>query len=207
MGDVAIERDVPSPIDWQSPSDVAEWERTAQARPGRAGMFASFGHELRALRTDATVLELGSGPGFLAAFLLDTFPTLRLTLMDFSAPMHDLARDRLGPRAAHVTFLKRNFKDPDWPQGLGPFEAVITNQAVHELRHKRHAPRLHAAVRQVLRPGGVYLVADGFFGPEGSQNSQLHMTVPEQQAALLAAGFSQVELVATSGGLAMHRAV
>jgi SAM-dependent methyltransferase len=202
-----IEQDVPSPINWQSPNDVAEWERTAQTRPGRAEMFESFGHELRAFgNTSATVLELGSGPGFLAAFLLDALPALRLTLMDFSAPMHDLARARLGPRAAQVTFLQRSFNDPDWSQGLGLFEAVITNQAVHELRHKRHAPRLHAAVRQVLRPGGVYLVTDGFFGTEGSQNNQLHMTVAEQQAALLAAGFSQAELVAASGSLAMHRA-
>jgi len=49
-------------------------------------------------------------------------------------------------------------------------------------------------------------VTDGFFGTEGSQNNQLHMTVAEQQTALLAAGFSQVELVARSGSLAMHRA-
>ena len=201
------EQDVPSPINWHSPNDVAEWERTAQTRPGRAEMFESFSHELRALgNANATVLELGSGPGFLAAFLLKALPTLRLTLVDFSAPMHDLARARLGPRAAQVTFLQRSFKDPDWPRGLGLFEAVITNQAVHELRHKRHAPQLHTAVRQVLRPSGVYLVTDGFFGTEGSQNNQLHMTLAEQQAALLAAGFSQVELVATSGSLAMHRA-
>jgi len=201
------EQDVPSPINWQSPDEVAEWERTAQNRPGRAEMFEAFGRELLALgNTHASVLELGSGPGFLAAFLLDACPALRLTLVDFSAPMHDLARARLGPRAAHVTFLQRSFKDPAWPQDLGLFDAVITNQAVHELRHKRHAPRLHAAVRRVLRPGGVYLVTDGFFGTDGLENNQLHMTVAEQQATLLAAGFSQVALVATSGRLAMHRA-
>jgi len=201
------EQDVPSPINWQSPNDVAEWERTAQTRVGRAEMFESFGHELRALgNTNATVLELGSGPGFLAAFLLDAIPSLRLTLMDFSAPMHDLVRTRLGPRAAQVTFLRRSFKDPDWQEGLGLFDAVITNQAVHELRHKRHALRLHTAVRQVLRHGGVYLVTDHFCGTGGLQNDQLYMTVAEQQEALSAAGFSQVELVATSGSLAMHRA-
>ena len=200
-------QDVPSPINWLSPNDVAKWERTAQTRPGRAEMFESFGQELRALdSTAATALELGSGPGFLAAFLLDALPTLRLTLVDFSAPMHDLARARLGPRAARVAFVQRSFEDPDWPQGLGLFEAVITNQAVHELRHKRHAPQLHAAVRQVLRPGGVYLVTDHFFGTGGLQNDQLYMTVAEQHTGLLAAGFSQVELVAASGSLAMHRA-
>ena len=84
-----IEQDVPSPINWQSPNDVAEWERTAQTRPGRAEMFESFLDELQALGdTNATVLELGSGTACLAAFLLDVLPTLRLTLMGFSAPMH-----------------------------------------------------------------------------------------------------------------------
>jgi hypothetical protein len=113
-----IEQDVPSPINWQSPNDVAEWERTAQTRPGRAEMFESFLDELQALGdTNATVLEPGSGPACLAAFLLDVLPTLRLTLMDFSAPMHDLARARLGPRAAQVTFLQRSFKNQDWPRG------------------------------------------------------------------------------------------
>jgi 16S rRNA G1207 methylase RsmC len=170
-------------------------------------MFESFGHELRTLaNTNATVLELGSGPGFLAAFLLDAIPSLRLTLVDFSAPMLDLARTRLGPRAAQVTFLQRSLKDQDWQQGLGLFDAVITNQAVHELRHKRHAPLLHTAVGQVLRHGGVYLVTDHFFGTGGLQNDQLYMTVAEQREALVTAGFSQVDLVATFGSLAMHRA-
>jgi SAM-dependent methyltransferase len=170
-------------------------------------MFESFGHELRTLGdSNAAVLDLGSGPGCLAASLLDALPSLRLTLLDFSAPMHDLARARLGPRAARAVFLQRSFKDPDWPQGLGLFDAVITNQAVHELRHKRHATQLHAAVRQVLRPGGAYLVSDHFFGEGGLQNDQLYMTVAEQQAALLAAGFSKVQTVATFGSLAMHRA-
>jgi hypothetical protein len=49
-------------------------------------------------------------------------------------------------------------------------------------------------------------VSDGYFGDGGSQNEQLHMTVAEQQAALVGAGFSKVERVAIFGGLVMHRA-
>lgn len=199
--------DVPSPINWQSPDEIAQWERTAQARPGRAEMFDSFAHQLRALGlASCTVLELGSGPGFLAAFLLDALPSLRLTLLDVSAPMHDLSRRRLGARVARVAFLERNFKEPDWSRDLDPFDAVITNQAVHELRHKRHAWRLHATVREILKPGGCYLVADHFFGTGGLQNEHLYMTLAEQHDALLNAGFSRVEVVVTSGSLAMHRA-
>jgi hypothetical protein len=78
---------------------------------------------------------------------------------------------------------------------MGPFDAVITNQAVHELRHKRHAARLHAAVKE-----------DHFFEERGLGNDQLNMTVAEQRDALLCAGFSEVALVVTAGSLVMHRA-
>jgi predicted methyltransferase len=77
---------------------------------------------------------------------------------------------------------------------------------VHELRHKRYARRLHAEVKEVLKPGGTYLVSDHFFGEGGLPNDQLYMTVPEQRDALLNAGFSEVRKVVASGTLVMHRA-
>ena len=201
------EQDVPSPIDLRDPRDAQEWERTAQERSGRSEMLQAIGRELLALtKGDLTVLELGSGPGFLAAYLLDTLPAVRLTLLDFSAPMHDLARARLGPRATRVKFVERSFKQPGWSQGLGSFDAVITNQAVHELRHKRYAAALHAEAREVLNVGGLYLVSDHFFGDGGLPNDQLYMTAAEQWDALLSAGFSEVQNVAAAGCLVMHRA-
>lgn len=202
-----IEDDVPSPIDLCDPRDARAWERTAHARPGRAEIFEAFVRELRALGDDAlAVLDLGSGPGFLAAHLLDAIPNLRVTLLDFSAPMHGLAQARLRSHLGRVSFLERSFKDANWQLGVGPFDVVVTNQAVHELRHKRYASHLHGAVRQVLKAGGTYLVSDHVFGDGGLPNEQLYMTVAEQQAALLAAGFSKVEKVAAFGSLVMHRA-
>ena len=88
---------------------------------------------------------------------------------------------------------------------LGPYDAVVTNQAVHELRHKGHAPGLHVAVKGILRPGGTYLVSDHFLGAGGLPNDQLYMTVAEHREALLNAGFSEVQQVATAGSLVMHR--
>lgn len=65
------EEDVPSPTDLRHPEDAREWERTAPARPGRAEVFEAFGRELAALgKRPLAVLELGSGPGFLAAYLM-----------------------------------------------------------------------------------------------------------------------------------------
>jgi predicted methyltransferase len=56
-----------------------------------------------------------------------------------------------------VDFLVRRFQGPDWFQGLHDFDAVITNQAVHELRHKRYAEEFHRQVAMILRPGGMVL--------------------------------------------------
>ena len=200
------EPDIPSPIDLRDPVDARAWESAAQARPGRAEMFQAFLTELRCIDGNE-VLELGSGPGFLADFLLATLPSLELTLLDFSPAMHDLARARLDDRADRVFFIERNFKDPNWMRSLGPFDAVITNQAVHELRHKRYASTLHSQVASVLKPGAPYLVCDHFFGEGGMQSAQLYMTIEEQEHALLGAGFGSVGLVRRSGTLAMHRAV
>jgi SAM-dependent methyltransferase len=200
------EEDVPSPIDLRDPEDAREWERTAPSRPGRGEIFEAFARELRALgQRPLAVLELGSGPGFLGAYLLDAIPALALTLLDFSAAMHDLAGARLGEYSDRVTYVERDFRQLGWWVGLGLFDAAVTNQAVHELRHKRHAAALHAAVKAVLKPGAPYLVCDHCYS-QGFGNERLNMTLVEHRDALCEAGFSEATLVAAAGTLAMYRA-
>jgi 16S rRNA G1207 methylase RsmC len=170
-------------------------------------MFQAICRELVGLeKANLTVLDLGSGPGFLAIDILDALPEAHVTLLDLSVPMHELARSRLGARARRATFVERNFKESGWSRGLGPYDAIVTNQAVHELRHKRHASGLHAAVKRILRPGGTYLMSDHFFGDGGLQNDQLYMTEAEHREALLNAGFSEVQRRAKEGTLVLYRA-
>jgi hypothetical protein len=45
------EPDEPSPIDLCNRQDAIEWERAAQARPGRAQMFHAFAAQLVQLRS------------------------------------------------------------------------------------------------------------------------------------------------------------
>lgn len=200
--------DVPSPIDLRSMVDAREWADTALSkRPWRMAFFNSFADTLTARGDpELRVLELGSGPGFLAEHLLQRLPALRYVALDFSAAMHDLARERLGSRAAVVQFVERSFRDADWAEGLGAFDAVVTNQAVHELRHKRHAAALHARVLSLLAPAGVYLVCDHFAGEGGMGNDQLYMTPEEQHQALREGGFTRVDPLLCQGGMLLQRA-
>ena len=200
--------DVPSPIDLRLMSDACEWERTAfEKRPWRTDFFAMFVDQLKHRQSEVrSVLELGSGPAFLARHLLGELPDLRMVLLDFSEAMHELAKLRLGPLVSRVEFLTRNFKNSDWVQNLTPFDAVVTNQAVHELRHKRYAEELHKQVRTVLRPGGTYLVCDHFSGEGGMSDAQLYMTVAEHKTALESAGYASVSRLLSMGGLVLYSA-
>jgi ubiquinone/menaquinone biosynthesis C-methylase UbiE len=200
--------DIPSPIDLRSMADALEWERTAmRKRPWRMEFFSMFAEELRKQKPPVSrVLELGSGPGFLACHLLNALPNVHMVLLDFSAAMHELARQRLGPLVSRVEFVEVSFKEPLWGEHLAQFDAVVTHQAVHELRHKRYALELHKQVKALLRPGASYLVCDHFYGPDGMSSDQLYMTVDEQKSAIESAGFQSVRKILMMGGLVLHHA-
>jgi cyclopropane fatty-acyl-phospholipid synthase-like methyltransferase len=152
------------------------------------------------------VLELGSGPGFLAHRILESIPGAQYTMLDFSPAMHELARERLGSLAQAFRQVEVDFKRDGWASGLNNFDAVVTIQAVHELRHKKHVASLHATVRWLLKANGRYLVCDHYIGPDGMKNEALYMTVEEQRNALQLVGFAVVTELLKKGGLVLHSA-
>ena len=200
--------DVPSPIDLRAMADAQEWEGSAMSkRPWRTEFFDCFAAALGSQSPPVSrVLELGSGPGFLAQRLLAVLPSVSYVALDFSPAMHQLAARRLGALAQRVQFVERSFLDAEWTAGLGEFDAVVTHQAAHEVRHKSRASTLHSQVARLLRPGGAYLVCDHFAGEGGMKDDQLFMSVEEQRAALHAAGFAKVEQLLHKGGMVLHRA-
>ena len=82
---------------------------------------------------------------------------------------------------------------------------AVTMQAVHELRHKRHAARLHRAVGSILSPVGVYLVCDHVAALGGMIDTELYMTAAEQHEALDLAGFRDIGVVMEKKGLILLR--
>ena len=200
--------DVPSPIDLRAMRDAAHWAaEVSEKRPWRTKFFEAFAHELRALPDGiGSVLELGSGPGFLAQYLLANLKIDRYIALDFSEAMHSLARERLGTTANAVEFIARDFREPAWIGGLSEISAIVTLQAVHELRHKRRAAALYAQVASLLRPGGLFLMCDHYCGAGGMANDALFMSEPEHVEALAGGGLTGVACVHKEGGMVLYRA-
>lgn len=147
------------------------------------------------------VLELGSGPGLLAERILHSCQIERYTLLDFSPPMLELSRARVGGHPA-AAFVLADFKQPDWTARVaGPFDAVVAMQAVHEIRHKRHVPGLYSDVRGLLRPGGLLLVCDHAPADDSARATALFATEAEQHAMMTGAGFSEVTTLLEHRGL------
>ncbi len=202
-----IPADVPSPIDLKDMVDAQEWERTAMQRPFREEYFEVFNAQLAMLETPKlSVIELGAGPGFLAMHILSRRPDIDYTLLDFSSAMHTLAKRRLKPLdCVELKYIECDFKTAGWVESLGQFDAVLSNQAVHELRHKRYALDFFIQVRSLLKPGGILLFCDHYCGDGGLSNDQLYMSLDEQREVLRSAGFNASEVL-VKGGRALYSA-
>ena len=198
------DEDLPIRVDFRDPATARTWiEETRIKRPDRPRFFAAFCAAL-ARRPRLRILELGSGPGQLAREILTHCDVQAYVALDFSPAMHAIAAEYLGELANRVTFVTRDFREPTWPVDLGTFDAVVTLQAAHETRHKRHLVPLLERARTVIAPGGALLYADHYLTPE-SKLPGLSPAREDQPLALERAGFVDVELRHEEGNMALWR--
>ena len=104
-------------------------------------------------------LDLGSGSGLLAIGLLTRYPNARATLVDFSEPMMEAARDLLGEDVTMPRFVIADFALPDWigrVRSEAPFDAVVSGYAIHLLEDERKRA-LYAEISTLLAPGGFLI--------------------------------------------------
>jgi SAM-dependent methyltransferase len=198
--------EVSSPIDFHDLAQARAWaEDTVRERPWRPRFFEAFADALNAERAGPLeVVELGSGPGHLAREVLSRCDVSRYVALDISPAMHALAREHLGALAERVTFLTRDFRDADWSAGLGGVDAIVTLQAVHEVRHKDRQPALFERAHDALRPGGLFLICDHYWEAGVSwKQVPLYLTPDERMATLSAAGFGELSVLHDEGGMSL----
>jgi SAM-dependent methyltransferase len=199
---------VPSEHHFDDPDYVRAWaDGINERRPTRLLAFAQTADVLLARSAPvARVLELGAGPGLLAEHLLQQVDTIEdYTLFDFSRPMHELARERLAPFASRTVHVVGSFLDDGWTNALSPpYDAVVSLQAVHELRDATLIPALYRDVRRLLAPGGALIVGD-LINRDGDYQGH-RLTPDEHVQALSSAGFDHAKVLAVYDDLGLVRA-
>ncbi len=198
--------DIPSDHSFFDPGYVRHWlEDTTVRNPARPAFFDAFAEQLSAPSWPAlSVLELGSGPGVLAEHILARCQVAKYWLADVSPSMHDLARERVGndPR---TVFVVADFRDAAWVDQLAePVDAVVSMQALHELRHSSRAPMLYRQLAGVARPGALVLICDHLRSADDDR--RLFMTVAEHLGAMSEGGLQHPTMVMLAGRLALFRA-
>jgi SAM-dependent methyltransferase len=147
------------------------WAERFVPTPERTRLFDTIAAELRVVMpSGGVVVELGIGPGYLAAHLLERLPNIRYVGLDFSKPMLVLARERLAVFEGRVDYLQADLVTQAWwtmvPQAA---DGMVSTWALHDLGDPEHTRSVYAASRRVLKTGGVLLNGD-FVKPDGSRH-------------------------------------
>lgn len=116
------------------------------------------------VRADDTIVDLGSGTGFLSLEL--AAGASRVIAVDFSEPMlAKLRRDAELQGRTNVETQVADLSSFDLP--VASVDLVVTNYALHHLRDPDKAALVGRASTW-LRPGGRIVIADMMFGRGGS---------------------------------------
>jgi tRNA (cmo5U34)-methyltransferase len=126
--------------------------------PGHEAFYAAA---LELIPTDARlIVDLGAGSGLFSAMLHAAFPQAHLHLIDFSRPMLDLARERLGSSPL-VTYTLADYTAAAFPTNC---DAVVSALSIHHLEDDRKQAIL-PSIFSALKPEGTFINADHIAGP------------------------------------------
>ena len=153
--------------DFHDEEFVAGWADRFVPTPERLELFNIIFSELKSRNPpNRCVVELGIGPGYLADYLLRVMPEIQYYGVDFSSPMLDIARQRLTPHLARVTYVQADLVKDDWWTNIPtPVDTIVSTWALHDLGSQENVEVVYKNCAQVLQDGGMLLNGD-FIKPD-----------------------------------------
>jgi len=154
--DVQVRKDVI----WQQASTTASYHSSRKAIPFADDHFDIARRVLDAHAVDVRrLLDLGAGDGIATQAMLDRFPVAHATLVDFSEPMLQAARDRFAGQEIDVRVVHGDLLGSEWATEVrepAGYDLVVSRFAIHHLPDNRKRT-LYAEILAFLRPGGMFV--------------------------------------------------
>ncbi|WP_089841691.1 class I SAM-dependent methyltransferase [Granulicella pectinivorans] len=124
------------------------------------------------------IVDLGAGSGLLSILIRERFPEAELHLVDFSAPMLDKARERMGSDD-RVFYHQADYLKDSLPEDVC---SVASALSIHHLEDEGKK-LLFGKVYGMLRTNGVFVNADHIAGPSAKLEERYQATWLEQVRA------------------------
>lgn len=106
------------------------------------------------------VLDLGAGTGLLSAMVAEEFPRARITLLDFSTEMLELARRRFASEGDRFELRVSDYAEEELP---GRHEVILSSLSIHHLEDSGKKA-LFRHIHDSLPEGGVFVNGDQVLG-------------------------------------------
>lgn len=171
--------------DWDSPDYVANW--AAGQDPKERHRQEPFRVLAQTIPYDKKlpirILDVGAGYGALTQFLLSHFSNATAVCQDGSQEMAKLGQERIKHLKGRFEYVLCDFSRPDWTRKLtGPFEAVVSAIAIHNVRSPEIMARIYSDIYPLVKKGGCFINFDRERPP-----------LEEQMKWLKKAGFQDVK--------------
>jgi tRNA (cmo5U34)-methyltransferase len=149
--------------DWASSDYVAKWAEGQD--PKEKDRQEPFRVMAKTIPYDKKlpikILDVGAGYGALTQFLLGHFPNATAVCQDGSEEMAKLGQERMRQLKGRFKYVLCDFSEPGWSRKLtGPFEAVVSSIAIHNVRSPEIMERIYKDIFPLVKSGGCFINFD-----------------------------------------------
>jgi len=149
--------------DWDSPKYVSDWaagqdqKEKARQEPFRVlAQTIPYDKQL-----PIRILDVGAGYGALTQFLLSYFSNATAVCQDGSEEMAKIGQERMQHLKGRFDYVLCDFSKPGWSQKLtGPFEAVVSAIAIHNVGSPKIIERIYRDIFPLVKSGGCFINFD-----------------------------------------------
>lgn len=106
-----------------------------------------------------TVLDIGAGTGLFTSFILKKFPEAKVTLIDISDKMLNVAKERFS-NFSNINYVVADYTSYQFDQ---KFDVIVSSLSIHHLTDTEKK-NLYFQIYNWLNEGGIFINADQVLG-------------------------------------------